>query len=714
MAGTYQHYLQRMLQRGFKCPSSGKRPSVWVYPKDSDVIRKRTDKLGGEDEFYSPTSNGSTVTLDDRITAWEAHRQDDVRRWRQMPIGQEVESNAAAELVGLTGVRTRALRESFKTLFEELIPRFAETMQDPDVLMSHIDGRSDIEAALELSVATELGYSQEDLEAARAMPEFQAGMRMLKYAFSDVLGYRLSEALRALDRVFAEAFADDSFNAARLHGEAIGALLDSNTGREDLLSLSWSVEANQGDIDWILPDCAVLTMSTDGEFSPFLFGSKDERIAVLLPLSPQRMLVGLEVGEILPDLSDFTQQAARCSQQFFIAGKYAPELIAMKSMIGEAEWGEISEGLNVVLSGIDPLRIEREIDPIPATTNMNVSTHGLSLQESEIREIAEPLCKIVFTDARDLNLTRITKIVLCADVASALGERAGEPDLTYPNTSSRHWMSWLECGAGNLAYEVFIHANAAKILLDEEMEDHDYASSLFLQMLAQIHTRAVLTSSATSVDDMLDSMTQTEVGTFARNSAIDAAGTFMDNLNGSRIEPVGDDFTASTAQRFENALKSYHTMPLPREGSEEVRHHQAESFANAAAEVLVCACRHLAICQTRGVDYLDPAFASDELRRELKQLQLQEWLARLDFDLQRLRVNFHAPLDPERIIALQRHLECLFWARGAFLIASEEGGYILPYADKEVNYATLRLNLQDAIAKILPDELSEEFETLIR
>ena len=703
-----------MLQRGFKCPASGKRPSVWVYQKSGAAFRRRTEKFGGEDEFYSPPSDGTTRTLDDRITEWEAHRQKDVRAWRQSPGGTAVDAQAAAELVGLTGVRTLALRESFKTLFQELMPRFAGIMQDPDVLMTHLDAHPEMDTGLERLVAAELGLTPQALEAARSQPEFQAVMRMLKYGFSDVLGHRLANALRDLDRIFADAFSNDAFNATRLHGEAIGRLLDEGGVQQNLLGLSWSVHARTNGLDWVLPDCAVLTVDADGAYSPFLFGGQEDRVAVLLPLSPQRMLVGLEPGHPLPDLEQFTAQAARCAQQFFLAPQKTDALERLQPFIGETEWGQISDGLETILSGIDPLRTTRETDPIPGLANMDVSAHGLALTEAELRDIAEPLCQLVFSTTRHFNLTRVTKIVVCGHVASAIGARIGDPDFAYADGDTRALIQWIECGEGELAYELFIHADGVQMLHDADHEAHDFAFSLFLQSLAQIHTRAVLTSASHTLDDSLDRLTQSEVGVFARNTALNAAGTFMDNLHGSQIEPVGDDFTANTATRLTRALDAFRAADLPREGSETVRHQQAETLAEAAAEVLVCASRHLAICQTRAVDPLNPAFAPDALMDHLTALSLREWFARLDFDLQRLRVNFAAPLDPERIIALQRHLECLFWARGAILIASDEGGYILPFAESGIDYAALRAQLQDAVAGMLPDNLAEEFENLLR
>jgi len=104
MAGDYQHYLQQMLQKGFKRPESSKKhPTVWEYRKsEPPQTPRRIAKLGAEDHFYSQNSQGLFQSLDDKITNWEAHRQADVRRWRTFDDRQPVDASKATELIGLT------------------------------------------------------------------------------------------------------------------------------------------------------------------------------------------------------------------------------------------------------------------------------------------------------------------------------------------------------------------------------------------------------------------------------------------------------------------------------------------------------------------------------------------------------------------------------------------------------------------------------------
>ena len=716
MAGTYQHYLQRMLQGGFKTADSGRKyPSVWVYRLGEAPKRLRIKKLGGEDEFYSQTSDGSTLTLDDRITSWEAHRQADIRAWRKVPDGTQIDAVQAAKLVGLTGARTRALRSGFKSMFEEVLPKFAQTLQDPNVIMAQIEDRMDLDEVIAASLRTELSLSEEEIADARGNPEFQAVMRMTKYALSDVLSYQFAKTLREFDREFSEAMESDAFNAAKLHGQAIETLLEKDGLRDDLLRLNWAIVQNASEDPWLLPDCAVMVISDKGTYSPFLFGNADNRSAILLPLSTTHMLVGVEPEQLTPDLSAFNANAARCAQDFFIAPAESEALSNYAATIGEAQWGEISDGMQSVLSGIDPLRVEPEFDAISPVQNLSVSTHGIDTNEDDFRAWVTPFCDLIFSTTERFDLNRLAEIVICGDVAAAIGARTGQTDLTYDPDSSLNSMTWIECGDGTLEYVFFIHVNAVDILLDTDHPTSDLAASLFYQSLAQFNTRAILGSIGADNSELFSKLEVAELGSYSRNAIVQAGIVFMDNVIGSRTQPVGLDYRQMVATRLEKAFEVFANSPLPQDGTQDERNILARNLAIAAEDGFVCAARLLAHCQTAGVDPLDPNVASPALREAITTLGLTEWLARLDFDLQRLRVNFGAPLDPERIKSLHGHFERLFWGRGSALVAGtkEEGALILPFSDQTINYGNLRLQMQDWIRSVLPDSLTQDFLKLL-
>lgn len=268
MAGTYQHYLQQMLQKGFARPDGGKNhPSIWVYSKGQAPFVKRIEKFGGDDEFYSRTSDGTAITLDDKITSWEAKVQSDLRRWRTLPHGSEIEAERAANLVGLTGIRTKASRHVLKSLFEDALPKFGAVLTDPDVLMQQIESHPELDEVLTsqllMLVAQNSQASTAEIENSL---EFKAVRRMLMYAVAEVFGHALSKSLRDVERYIQEAVENGELDHEAMHRKALHRYLDEKVIRDDLCGLNWFVCDNTSESDWILPDCAILQLSEEGDY----------------------------------------------------------------------------------------------------------------------------------------------------------------------------------------------------------------------------------------------------------------------------------------------------------------------------------------------------------------------------------------------------------------------------------------------------------------
>ncbi|MCY6380238.1 hypothetical protein [Hoeflea prorocentri] len=713
MAGSYQHYLQQMLQSGFRCSDSGKRyPSVWVFPKLDDPFRRRIEKFGGDKEFYSPVSAGLASTLDDKITRWEAKRQSDVREWRNLPNGSSVSSDAAAQLVGLTGMRTKAARQSIRAAMQEYIPAFAKMLQEPDILMTYLDEGASLDGFLKTAMEQELKFSGQPSFIESGSDEFHALLRMLRYALLESLGHRFSELLSELDQVFSKALNSETFDASSLHGKLLAGLIDDGSARSDLLALEWSIVGNETSIPWILPDCAVLSLNQNGTYNPFLFGEKDTRAAILLPLTPQRILIGVARDSPIPEISDFTKAAASCSQEFFIAPENAPEFKQFRDLIGSVEHDEITEGLQKALSQIDPLSTTGESDPIPMRHDLNVQVLGLNIDEAELVIIAKNLGSVIFELGQEFDLSRLNKITLCANVSEQIGAGENSPIQKYSETDYRNLLMWKEVGDGDLSYTLLFHINAAKALADEENSDYDVVRQLTAQCIAQIHNRTVLASTGSSLSSLLEACTDENLGPWARDVAMKGGLIFMDTFSGCRIATADNQYVLSVVEQFKDALATFSQAELPNCGDENQRNSAAEALSAAAADLLCSACRYLAACQSSSLSRFQFINADRSLKTGMEDLELHEWLDRLDFDLSRMRVGFNSPMQPEPIITLQRHLERLFWARGAVLIP-RDGGYILPFADPTITYSKVASHLQKGINELIPNDLSEQLEKML-
>lgn len=81
-----------------------------------------------------------------------------------------------------------------------------------------------------------------------------------------------------------------------------------------------------------------------------------------------------------------------CSHEWFIAHERRDDLDALCTTIGSRSDAEISEGMEVALSGIDPLRTNKEINEIEPVQAWSVTGHNIDIDEKGPLNLAQPLC----------------------------------------------------------------------------------------------------------------------------------------------------------------------------------------------------------------------------------------------------------------------------------------------------------------------------------
>jgi len=714
MAGKYQHYIQQMIQKGFRRPDGSRRnPSVWVYEKGKEPYTRRIEGFGGEDEFYSPLKDDQTKTLDDKITEWEAHRQADVRTWRNLKHGTSVEAHKAAELVGLTGARTKALRQSLQSAFEEFLPRIGEIFQDPDVLMSHIDDNETLDQTIADEILRQFGGSAQSSEVLVSSLEFKAFRRILKYAIAEVGGHTLSRVLRELDQLFRNALEAGDLDIAKTHKGALERHLDEYQLREDLLDLNWFIVENQTDQDWVLPDCAILQLSKDSGYAPFLFCDIEQRQALILPLTSRKALVG--TGEDLDqiDLSELTAGAISCCSEFFVANRFTPALEKLAGRIGAGAQETLEQNIDATLADIDPLRTKKENAEIPQLASLNFQTHQLELDEEGSKSIANKIMPYISWAGRDFDVSRLTSVVLCFNVTEAFNDLEMTEEPPFSEGDVRQYMWWKELGGEKPAYRLYIQSAAADILCNPDHEAFDFVLSLLLQTLAQLHVRAVILAGDKPTNDILSQYTNPETGEFIRDISIKSACTFMGTLYGCRIECAEPSCATEVCDHLVEALESFYALQRPITQETDTNNQRSSVIATALNDALYYASKYLAICQHLNVSPVDKSH-SKALKDVLSKHHLLEWFYRLDYDFQRLRVNFSHPLDPKYVTVLQLHAERLLWGRDMALLGCEEGGYLQPFADPDVNFDTILSELRKNLAAMVPDDVNEEVGSSIK
>ena len=708
MAGTYQHFLQQMLQKGFARPDGAKNhPSIWVYSKGRSPFVKRIENFGGDDEFYSLTSDGTTITLDDKITSWEAKAQSDLRKWRTLPHGSEIEAERAANLVGLTGIRTKASRHALKSLLEDFLPKFGAVFSDPDILMQQIENHAELEEVL---TSTLLLFAAQNSQSCMAEIEngleFKAIKRMLIYAVAEVFGHALSKSLRDFERYLQEAVENGELNHEEMHKKALHRYLDEKVIRNDLCTLNWFVCEKASDGDWVLPDCAILQLSKKGEYAPFLFADAESRQAIVLPITPRKALVGTSSSLQELDLTATTDGAIACSVEFFLSSQESTELKSKSEHIGTISLGTMGQQLQSAIDELSGFRTQREERSLPRLADMQFQFRNLEIEDNDATVMAEKLFSYLRYGGEHFDISRIKKVVVSPDIPSAYSdlETADVPDFSEDDLRRHIW--WTPSTDDPPIYTLYLSYGAAWALSDPDSEPFDFALNLLLQNLSHINTRTLLFSDSLSVQEHLAEYLNPDAGERLRNMALGAATWFLDTYYGCQMAQNDEIDLCEYRARLIAALQLFHDLPLPNTDDADINNERSMALSDALEELIRAAARYIAVCQFKREATVSRG--DDELSELLADRHLVEWVHRLDFDFQRLRVNFHHPINYDDVKRLQGHIERLLWGRGMILVAHEHGGWILPFADQNVSFANIRSEMEKLVSEFIPENIAQD------
>src|SRR5690349_21399368 len=115
MAGKRQHYVPRLLQRGFLDDPTAEAERTWLHRVACPAKLVGIRDVGVEDWFYSKKGLLGEKTLDDAITDFEGGLAKDVASLREAHPQCVVECRFAAKTVTHLVMRTAHLRQTIVT-----------------------------------------------------------------------------------------------------------------------------------------------------------------------------------------------------------------------------------------------------------------------------------------------------------------------------------------------------------------------------------------------------------------------------------------------------------------------------------------------------------------------------------------------------------------------------------------------------------------------
>ena len=678
MSGRNQHYIPSFVQRAFGIRAR-RRQWIWRFGREGKPECRRIKKTGSADYFYSEPSADGRPTLDDAITAVEQAVSSALNGMRARSHGDSVDAEAAAAVVAHLATRTAHVRSTFGDGVRRLLEQTEELFAEPANVgaMLGLDGEEPNRLAREV-IAKELERRGPEV-AASGIPTGvleRVGFALLKENWGDLAGQFANWAARLVDEVrgvAGEAIRDG-------HNKGLAAAEGSSDLEVVLRTFEWKV-ASGPPTGAVLADCVVVAFDADGKAGSHLVVGVKRLHAVAMAVSPEKVLVGARSGFALP-ASDYNEEAARLSRDFFLAPRNDAETDRLRGMIGTGLAPALEESLEAAFDEFRPKRGNAATDPeagegstgwVPTVElDYDVSVTGCG-DASVDRRVAGLLRAFVDAIAAALPLDRLDGIAVGEDYAVTVhGVDRGYEGAPPAETVSA------EVGVGTAKMVtvrrsgvvkgriVLSRAVCAAVTADDRMAA-DWGVQALVSQLAQVAMIRMVDEAvpghllATVVGGMagwlyeyVDGVPDVYVASWTAASFVDAAATAVrerELLVWSLDRLRTTALAARRAYAGEATVTAFLDAVLP-----------------VIGDVLSFAARLLGHCGASGL----PAVGKDgDLAAALERAGLARWLDVYRADLEAFRRRLGRWESFEEFLAFGRHVERLLWGIG--MIVWEDG-----------------------------------------
>ena len=330
MAGRNQHFVPRFLQRAFGIRPT--RKDIWYFGRGEEAEKRSVKRTASEDYFYSEPQADGRSTLDDAITTMESDLAALLNEIRAKSPGETIASPTAAAIVSHLAQRTAHVRATFSEGVVRLLQRMEETFFERDNVeaLMGLDSAVPEERFRELVMSELAGRP----EIARLGMPHRVLERIAFLVAKENAGELVKQGVEVVNAVL-DGFQPRSTDLVRdSHNKVLGGMIGSNEYQALLQTFDWCIESGPA-TGAILPDCVVIGLGSDGVVGNHLFIGGKEMGAMVLAMSPERLLVGRKTGFAMPSDFDYNFEATCLSHTFFLAPRNDEETAQLHAMIGQ-------------------------------------------------------------------------------------------------------------------------------------------------------------------------------------------------------------------------------------------------------------------------------------------------------------------------------------------------------------------------------------------
>lgn len=496
-SGPNQHYVPRFVQRAF-----GIRPrkrEIWRFGLAQVPERRLIKRTGSADSFYSRPSADGRSSLDDAITSVETKLSRMLYEIRSGSPGDHINSEAAAAIVSHLAARTAHVRSTFGDALAHLLKKAKTFFKEPDSvkMMMGLDCDIPTDRFRDLLInelnrtpeITELGIPTRVLE--------RAAFFYLKENPDEILGQSSDFVSAMIDSIRPQsgALVRDS------HNKALDQILVTSEYENLLQKLEWTIE--KAPISGaILPDCVVIAVREDGDANAHLFVARERLQAVVMAVSPNKLLVGRKIGFEMPDDFDYNIAAARSSHSFFLTPRNDTETSRLHALIGKRLRPSLEKSIEEAFGSV----LNGNADEQPSNARVPDRSIGwkpssriqykLSLvncgNESANNKIQARIKILVAQVAQFLQLERLDGITIGNDYPTLLrtvdrGIRNAPPvETVSPEIGIGIAQAITVMRSGVAKGHIVLSSTVSQALISNEQDDVDWATHVLVKELALV------------------------------------------------------------------------------------------------------------------------------------------------------------------------------------------------------------------------------------
>ena len=673
LAGPNQHHIPAFVLRSFGVKRQGRPRKIWRFSGPGEPDCPLIKQTASEDGFYSHPSETGNGTVDDQITVAETRFSEIFQSFKAQNLGALVDAGRAVELIAHLAFRTSHFRSTFSGTFSNLMLEAASLFSTPDIFRYSL-GLVGLPNTSRLTGHVGSLMAHEQVKELRLSEDLMTSVVywMVRENFDTFFTHTYDIA----DKLYmSAAVAKTAFKSG--HSQGVEATLGRTRQHERLEAFRWSVQPASPPGN-ILSDAVVIAYDQAGTSAPYMLMDHDDTNFILMPISPNRMLLGSRGGgDVSTVLASYNFDAARCADQCFYASENREELRSLGQEVG-SRTRQLSD--NVVKDAIGTYIKEIDLPPIDAGAAAALIDNAedgpgfdVSFFDFGDEESGKLVAGTVLAAVRGLGdhypVDAIDGFTFAIDLPAAVAalDRGGDdllPGDVGPNDIASNMPIYRD---GRRKIRVFLSASVAVSLWENPggMKNWGMQMLVFQLILAGMAQLFHKVYPDIVVPEKLD-----ESRWLAFRFATSAFDTYCasrfseDFAEPSRGEDYGKrvaEILEDTRRTFRDAIAKYFldgdTDPLFWGAIPQVR------------RLLRATSQYLGFCAAREID-----FAQDEdFISAYRDAGLEKWLPFFRDDLEEYWVRRGAWGTFDQLFEIRLHTDRLFWQLGLFLWKDDEG-----------------------------------------